>query len=74
MDLFYENAPIYDRDVCNEDDMVSVFDTPLELAYEGNDISICDGQDNSPCDTTSQSASTYYDTYDYLGVDTLKYD
>jgi len=53
IDLLDEHAPIYDRDVCNEDDRAAVFDTPLELAYEGNDISICDGQDNSPGDTVS---------------------
>jgi hypothetical protein len=77
IDLLDEHAPIYDRDVCNEDDRETVFYTPLELAYEGNDISICDGQDNSPCDIISRSASTSYhcyDAYDYLGVSTPKYD
>jgi hypothetical protein len=77
IDLLDEHAPIYDRDVCNEDDRETIFYTPLELAYEGNDIRICDGQDNSPCDTVSQSTSTSYhcyDAYDYLGVSTPKYD
>ena len=77
IDLLDEHAPIYDRDVCNKDDRAAVFDKPLELAYEGNDISICDGQDNSPCDIVSRSTSTSYhcyDAYDYLGVSTPKYD
>ena len=53
IELLDENAPVYDRDVCNEDDRETIFYTPLELAYESNDISICDGQDNSPCDIIS---------------------
>jgi len=53
-----EHASIYARDVCNEDDRATVFDTPIELVCEGNDISMCDGHDNSPCDTISQSTST----------------
>jgi hypothetical protein len=77
IDLFDEHAPIYDRDVCNEDDRKTTFYTPLELTYEGNDISIYDGQDNIPCDKVSRSTSTSYhcyDAYDYLGVSTPKYD
>jgi hypothetical protein len=68
IDLLDEHAPIYDRDVCNEDDREVIFDTPLELAYEGNDISICDGQDNSPCDTVSRSTSTSYHCYDVMTI------
>jgi hypothetical protein len=77
IDLLDEHAPIYDRDVCNVDDRETIFYTPFELTYEGNDISICDGQDNIPCDIVSRSSSTSYhcyDAYGYLGVSTPKCD
>jgi hypothetical protein len=42
IDLLDEHVPIYDTDVCNEDDREAIFDTPLELAYVGNENRTCE--------------------------------
>jgi hypothetical protein len=65
-DFLEVHASIQVEDMCNEVDKTTTSNTPLELSYETDNTSACDGHVESTYVEVFQSVS--YDDYDDFGV------